>query len=122
MFREKQDYDIVICDLLMPGMDGMMTLAAIRKDHPSVRIYLMTGHPEPERVYKDTEATGFIKKPLDRGAFLAFMQRTIDVVSMGKKAVSTVVQAKQHLSSSRQMQPQVARLLQDTWRALKKVS
>jgi len=101
---EKENYDIVICDLLMPGMDGATTLAEIHKDHPSLRLYLMTGHPEPEQVYKDTQATGFIKKPLNRANFLEFMRRTIEVMSIGKEVVSTVVQTKALLSSSRERQ------------------
>jgi CheY-like chemotaxis protein len=28
---QQQEYDIVICDLLMPGMDGAMTLAELRQ-------------------------------------------------------------------------------------------
>src|SRR5437868_6397475 len=46
---KKHEYDMVICDLMMPEMDGSMTIAAIRKGHPSLRMYLMTGHPEPEK-------------------------------------------------------------------------
>ena len=107
----KQDYDIVICDLMMPVMDGAMTLAEIRKDNPYLRMYLMTGHPEPEQAYKATKATGFIKKPLDRAYFLEFMKRTIQVVSTGKRAASAVMHANQRLSSSMQRYEDVERLL-----------
>jgi CheY-like chemotaxis protein len=109
---EKQNYDIVICDLMMPGMDGAMTLEAIRKDHPSLRMYLMTGHPEPEKAYKATQATGFIKKPLDREQFFAFMRKTILVMSVGKKAMDRVMQANECLSSSMQRQAELARFLE----------
>jgi CheY-like chemotaxis protein len=109
---KKQDYDIVICDLMMPGMDGAMTLAEIRKDHPSLRMYLMTGHPEPQKVYTDTQATGFIKKPLDREQFFAFMRETMRVISVGKKAMGIVMQANERLSSSKQRQAELARFLE----------
>jgi len=109
---KKQDYDIVICDLMMPGMDGAMTLAEIRKDHPSLRMYLMTGHPEPQKAYKDTQATGFIKKPWDREQFFAFMRETIRVMSVGKKAMDRAIQANERLSSSMQRQAELARFLE----------
>jgi len=109
---KKQDYDIVICDLMMPGMDGEMTLEAIRKDHPRLRMYLMTGHPEPEKVYKTTQATGFIKKPMDRGWFLDFLRRTIQVISADKTVVERVMQVSEHLSSSMQRQAEVTRFLE----------
>jgi DNA-binding NtrC family response regulator len=102
---------MVICDLMMPGMDGAMTIEAIRKDHPFLRLYLMTGHPEPEQAYKATHATGFIKKPLDRAWFLDFMRRTIQVISAGKRVVERVMQVNERLSSSMKHQADVEALL-----------
>jgi CheY-like chemotaxis protein len=96
---QQQEYDIVICDLLMPGMDGAMTLTELRKKHPCLRMYLMTGHPRPEEVYKATPAHGFIKKPLERAYFLDFMQRTIHVISVGKRVASKVMRTNEYLSS-----------------------
>jgi CheY-like chemotaxis protein len=109
---QQQEYDIVICDLMMPGMDGAMTLTEIRKRHPHVRAYLMTGHPRPEEVYKHVGATGFLQKPLDRTFFLDFMRRTIQSVSMGKKAVSQAIRASEQLSSSMQRHADVEHFLQ----------
>lgn len=106
---KKREYDIVICDLMMPGMDGAVTIAEIRKDHPSLRIYMMTGHPEPQKVYKDTQATGFIKKPLDREQFLDFMRRTIQVVEISKRAT---MRAREALSSSLKRQQDLEARLQ----------
>jgi CheY-like chemotaxis protein len=107
-----QEYDMVICDLMMPVMDGAMTIAAIRKDYPFLRMYLMTGHPEPEKAYKTTHATGFIKKPLDREWFLDFMKRTIDVISIAKTVDSIALRAEARLSASMQRQAEVTRFLE----------
>ena len=107
----KQEYDMLICDLMMPGMDGAMTIEEIRKDHPLLRMYLMTGHPEPEQAYKYTQATGFIKKPLDREWFLDFMRRTVQVISAGKRVVERVMQVNERLSSSMKHQADVEVLL-----------
>ena len=110
---ESQDYDLVICDLMMPGMDGVTTLAEIRKVRPRLCMYLMTGHPEPERAYKETEANGFIKKPLDRAYFLDLMERTIQVLSVTRRVVSSVRKARAVVSSADQQCLKVHRFLQD---------
>ena len=39
-----QFIDVVVLDIKMPGMDGIETLKAIKKDHPIVEVILLTGH------------------------------------------------------------------------------
>jgi DNA-binding NtrC family response regulator len=112
---------MVICDLMMPGMDGAMTIEEIRKDHPWLRMYLMTGHPEPEKAYKSTQATGFIKKPLDREWFLDFMGRTIQVISVDKRVMERVMQVNEVLSSSMKRQADVEVLLQAAGKRIKTI-
>jgi CheY-like chemotaxis protein len=36
--------DIVVTDLLMPGMDGLELVRTLRKEHPQLPVVLMTGH------------------------------------------------------------------------------
>jgi DNA-binding NtrC family response regulator len=38
------DIDIVILDILMPGMDGIDTLKEIKKRFPIVEVIMLTGH------------------------------------------------------------------------------
>ena len=109
---EKQGYDIVICDLMMPGMNGTMTLSAIRKRYPSLRTYLMTAFLYPETLYQSAQATGFIQKPLDRDKFLDFMRLTIKVVSVEKRAMDKVRRTNEGLFSVRQHQAELEALLQ----------
>src|SRR5436190_11689862 len=41
---EKQKFDLVLTDLLMPEMDGLELVRAVRAKHPLVPVILMTGH------------------------------------------------------------------------------
>jgi CheY-like chemotaxis protein len=37
------DVDLVITDIIMPGMDGVATVENIRRDHPDIRIIVISG-------------------------------------------------------------------------------
>jgi len=38
------DYDLLISDIVMPGLDGIALALKVTKDHPHVAIMLMTGY------------------------------------------------------------------------------
>jgi DNA-binding NtrC family response regulator len=39
-----QDFDVVVLDIRMPGMDGLATLAEIKKTTPGVEVIILSGH------------------------------------------------------------------------------
>jgi len=41
---EKNDIDVVILDIKMPGMDGISTLREIKKRFPLIEVIMLTGH------------------------------------------------------------------------------
>jgi DNA-binding NtrC family response regulator len=45
---EKKEIDVVILDILMPGMDGLATLKEIKKRFPLVEVIMLTGHGTTE--------------------------------------------------------------------------
>lgn len=62
-------FDLVLMDLIMPVMDGLQTLAAIRaKDLPGRRqkVIILTGHAEPGDGEKllAAGADGYLSKPI----------------------------------------------------------
>lgn len=72
LFRENPGaFDLVLLDLLMPGMSGEQTLAALREVKPDVRVLLMSGYSEGDILGRlgNGQPLGFIPKPFTRGAF-----------------------------------------------------
>ncbi len=76
---KKQKCDIVLCDLVMPRMDGMELLKHIIKHHSDTDVIIATGHSKKVR-YADVIRAGaldFIKKPIDQAELEAKLARAI---------------------------------------------
>jgi DNA-binding NtrC family response regulator len=41
---ESEPFDVVVLDLLMPGIGGLKMKSIIERDHPSTEVLLVTGH------------------------------------------------------------------------------
>lgn len=46
---QEQDYDVVVLDIEMPGMDGMETLKRIKELRPKTQVVMFTGHGSEDR-------------------------------------------------------------------------
>jgi two-component sensor histidine kinase len=75
------DYDAIISDIKMPGMDGLSLLAEIRARRPDTPTLLITGHGEHDLAVQALRggAYDFIQKPIDREYFVASLGRAIQV-------------------------------------------
>lgn len=66
LYRERNAHlRAVVLDMVMPGMNGRATLAAMREVDPSVPVLLMSGHAMNEEIQAllDRGARGFLTKP-----------------------------------------------------------
>lgn len=63
----KTSYDAIILDLLMPGMDGIEALRALKADEAANQIILLTGHGTVEKGIEAMKlgAMDFLEKPAD---------------------------------------------------------
>jgi two-component system, LuxR family, response regulator FixJ len=72
----KNNCDLLITDVNMPGMDGIEFLREIKKKQPSLPVLIVTGYgdiPMAIRAIK-TGAEDFIEKPLNRDTLLPTIQ------------------------------------------------
>jgi DNA-binding NtrC family response regulator len=64
---KEENYDAIILDFMMPGMDGMHALKEIKSRSPESQIILLTGHATIEKSVEAMKlgATDFLEKPAD---------------------------------------------------------
>ena len=62
-----EDYDIVVTDLNMPGMDGLDVLKYIKKNKPYIEVIVITGYATLENAIKAMKvgAYDYFTKPVD---------------------------------------------------------
>jgi two-component system cell cycle sensor histidine kinase/response regulator CckA len=66
LYRDNSaEIELVLLDVLMPGLDGGGTLAKLREHDPGVRVLLISGRADERRIAKLLEAgaQGFLSKP-----------------------------------------------------------
>ncbi|HEU4403964.1 MAG TPA: ATP-binding protein [Polyangiaceae bacterium] len=69
LFDAGERFDLVLCDLMMPGLSGMDVYDAVRERHPDLidRIVFMTGGAYTERTqeFRASVPNAFLEKPLE---------------------------------------------------------
>jgi two-component system sensor histidine kinase/response regulator len=73
------DYDAIVTDIKMPGIDGLELLAEIRARTPDTPTLMITGHGDYDLAVQALRcgAHDFIQKPIDREYIVASLNRAI---------------------------------------------
>jgi len=82
-FREKT-YDVVLCDIKMPKMDGIEFLERAREANPDVPIIMISGHGTIETAVEAVKkgAYDYISKPPDLNRLLITIRNAMDKTSL----------------------------------------
>src|SRR3989440_11680281 len=75
-----RDYDAIVTDIKMPGMDGLGLLAEIRTRRPDTPTLMITAYGENDLIVGALRggACDFIQKPIDRGYLITALQRAVE--------------------------------------------
>lgn len=64
-YLEIEDYDVVLADIVMPGLGGLEILKRIKENHPTTPVIIITGRIEADReTILQMGAFDFFAKPL----------------------------------------------------------
>jgi DNA-binding NtrC family response regulator len=63
---DQQDFDVIVLDVKMPGMDGIETLREIKLKKPLVEVIMLTGHASVESGIQGMQlgAFDYVMKPV----------------------------------------------------------
>lgn len=77
---ERRDFDIVLLDVKMPGMDGIETLRHLKKRKPSTEVIMLTGHGSVESGIQGLQlgAYNYVMKPVPLDELLKQMQQAYE--------------------------------------------
>lgn len=77
---KKNDYDLVLCDIKMPKMDGVEVLEAARKIKPEIPFIMISGHGDLATAVNTMRigAFDYISKPPDLNRLLTTVRNALD--------------------------------------------
>ena len=77
---QKNTYDVILCDIKMPKMDGIEVLSKILEIQPDAVVVMISGHGNIETAVEAIKkgAYDFISKPLDLNRLLITIRNAMD--------------------------------------------
>ncbi len=95
------DYETIVSDIKMPGMDGLELLAKIHELRPETLTLLITGHGDHDRAIQALRggAYDYILKPIDRDYFVAALDHALQTRQLRRRVVEQQLALELHSRS-----------------------
>ena len=86
------DIQIVVLDIKMPGMDGLETLAEIKRRYPLVEVIILTGHGTVESAIEGMRlgAFDYLMKPCDVDQLISKVEEAVAIKRQNENKISKV--------------------------------
>jgi len=94
---EEHHYDLIVLDIMMPGMDGLEVLQRVKEAHPDIEVVMITGLSEVEIAVRAMKlgAFDYLPKPFEPDQLKLVLERALE----RRKLVQENVTLKSALSS-----------------------
>jgi len=110
---QEHDYDAIVSDIKMPGMDGLALLNKIKELRPETPTLLITGHGEHELAIQALRggAYDYIQKPIDREYCITALRRAIQTHQLQRQVAEQQLALELHaLSLEKKVQERTMQL------------
>lgn len=86
---ERQEFDVVVLDVKMPGLDGVETLREMKKNWPLMEVIMLTGHASVESGIEGMKlgAYDYIMKPADIDELMEKMKQAHEKKSVHEEKI-----------------------------------
>ncbi len=77
---EQREYDIIILDVIMPGLNGIELLKTIKQNYPKIQVLLQTGRGSEEESKEGLRegAFDYLVKPVDIDTLIEKMNQAME--------------------------------------------
>lgn len=79
---KKSTFDLVIADIILPGISGFKLLKTIKKNSPKTKVFIVSGVADPgiKKKIAKAGADAFFYKPVDIAEFLDAVERSLGFI------------------------------------------
>ncbi len=87
IFEESDDFDLVISDVLLPGMDGVETLGKLKALKPDIKCIIITGYTTQETPVRAIRLNvdDYLFKPFSTSYLMKVVNRVLEAPSANEK-------------------------------------
>lgn len=89
---DSEEYDLLLLDVLMPGLNGIQAAQEIRKKNESVKIVFLTSSPEFAVESYSVQASSYLLKPATQERLFPVLDRLVS--ALRKPAEALIIQTK----------------------------
>ncbi|MBM4352339.1 MAG: diguanylate cyclase [Deltaproteobacteria bacterium] len=85
---QKTSYDIVLTDLIMPRVDGLEVIRAVKECSPDTEVVIITGYPSSETIVAATRAgaVDYLPKSPDPAHLEVMLRKALEIRNLRRKA------------------------------------
>ncbi len=82
-FTNREETEVMVLDLKMPGIDGLEVLKKIKQTKPEIEVIILTGHgsEEDKKICMDLGAFALLQKPADIDQLTDTMKRAYEKIN-----------------------------------------
>lgn len=86
-YAEENDFDILLLDIEMGGMDGVSLAKRLRRDNDTVQIVFITGYSDYIAEGYEVAALHYLMKPLDESKLFSVLDRAAEKLRKNEKVL-----------------------------------